>query len=712
MRKEKAVKSPCRLAAPLLALAGLAAGAATPPRRPIAETDLLKFRWIADPQISPDGRQIAYVRVTVNEKEDRYDTALWIVDAREGSAPRPLTSGPRDSAPRWSPDSRTLAFLRPPEKGAPQILLLSLAGGEAVPLTDIPKGASAPVWSPDGKSIAFTSSATPEDLAERKAGASPKAKKSHVRLVTEPLFRLNGAGILDPAEHDHLWVVAAEPPLAELPVPRPLTRGKYDEASPAWSRDGARVYFVSDRADDPFHKPSDGNVYSVPASGGDLATAADIAGPILDVAPSPDGGRLAFHGWINPEKTRSYDKVDLFVSTDGRAENLTADFDADLTNFIAQDTHPPRGGGDAESIVWTPDGALLAVATEHGASNLIRFDPATRGRESLTTGEHEILAFSATPDASRVALTIGDGAHPGDLYLLETASRRLLRLAGENDALLAALDVSVPEKITYASFDGTKIEAWVVKPPDFDPKKRYPLILNVHGGPHIEYGETFFHEIQWMAAKGYVVLAPNPRGSASYGQAFGNSIQYEYPGDDYRDLIAGVDELIRRGYVDEKKLGITGGSGGGLLTNWAITQTHRFGAAVSQRSIADWAGWWYDLDVPIFTPAWFRKFPFQEPDEYRRRSPVTYAERVTTPYLTIEGENDLRAPTDSGGGAMFRALKALNKTAAMALFPGETHELSRSGKPSHRVARLRYILGWFDKYLEGKPSPEFSDTNP
>jgi dipeptidyl aminopeptidase/acylaminoacyl peptidase len=325
----------------------------------------------------------------------------------------------------------------------------------------------------------------------------------------------------------------------------------------------------------------------------------------------------------------------------------------------------------------------------------------------LTSGEHEIVAFSATPDASRLALTIDDGSHPGDLYLFETASRRMLRLVGENDALMGSLDVSVPEKISYASFDGTKIDAWVVKPPAFDPKKKYPLILDIHGGPHIEYGETFFHEFQWMAAKGYVVLAPNPRGSASYGQAFGNSIQYVYPGDDYRDLMAGVDELIRRGYVDEKKLGITGGSGGGLLTNWAITRTNRFGAAVSQRSIADWAGWWYDLDVPIFTPVWFRKFPFQDPAEYSRRSPVTYAERVTTPYLTIEGENDLRAPSDSGGGAMFRALKALNKTAAMVLFPGETHELSRSGKPSHRVARLRYIVGWFDKYLEGKPVPDY-----
>lgn len=702
------MRSTSRLAAGLLAVAGLAAGQAAPVRRPIAETDLLRLRWIADPRISPDGRQVAYVFVTVNEKEDRYDTSLRIVDASEGAMPRSLTAGPRDSAPRWSPDGRTLAFLRAPEKGAPQIELLSMAGGEARALTDFPKGASAPVWSPDGKSIAFISATTPEELAERKAGTSPKTMKSDVHVVTEPIYRLNGAGILDLAEHDHLWVVAADTSAAELPAPRPLTQGKFDEASPAWAPDGSRVYFVSDRADDPFHKPSDGNVYSVPAAGGELATVADIDGPILDVSPSPDGRRFIFHGWINPERTRSYDKVDLFVSDGKSTRNLTDDWEADLTNFVAYDTHPPRGGGDAEALVWTPDGAaFFAVGTVHGAANLFRVDASSGAREAIVGGEREVVAFSATPEASRFALTIDDGAHPGELYVLETATRRLVRLTGENDALLETLDVSVPEKIVYPSFDGTPIDAWVVKPPAFDPKKKYPLILDVHGGPHVEYGETFFHEFQWMAAKGYVVLAPNPRGSASYGQAFGNSIQYEYPGDDYRDLIAGVDELIRRGYVDGKKLGITGGSGGGLMTNWAIGHTNRFGAAVAQRSISDWAGWWYDLDIPIFTPAWFRKFPFQEPEEYRRRSPVTYAEKVTTPYLTIEGESDLRAPTDSGGGAMFRALKALNKTAAMVLFPGETHELSRSGKPSHRVARLRYIVGWFDKYLEGKTVPEF-----
>ena len=276
-----------------------------------------------------------------------------------------------------------------------------------------------------------------------------------------------------------------------------------------------------------------------------------------------------------------------------------------------------------------------------------------------------------------------------------------------NARLLSGLDLPAPEEIRYKSFDGREITAWVQKPPGFDPSKKYPMILNIHGGPHAAYGATFSHEFHWMAAKGYVVLYPNPRGSSSYGTEFGNIIQHRYPGDDYLDLMYGVDELIRRGSIDPKKLGVTGGSGGGLLTNWAITRTDRFAAAVSQRSIADWSSWWYAADFSLFQPTWFKTAPFRDPADFAARSPITQVEKVTTPLMLIEGESDLRTPSPSGGEAMFRALKFLKKPTVMIRFPGESHELSRSGKPWHRVERLQHIVAWFDKYLMGKPAPQY-----
>ena len=681
-------------------------------RRPITEKDLFAFRWIADPRISRDGRQIAYVRVTVDEKEDRYDTAIWAIDARPGSAPRRLTAGPRDSSPRWSPDGKTLAFLRAAEKEPPQIHVLSLEGGEPRKLTDLPKGASPAAWSPDGRTIAFTSSTTAEDLEEQKKNAGkPEAereKKSDVRVVTRALYRDNDEGLLDLASHEHVWTVPfvreADGPAAA----RAVTSGRFDEGGPFWSRDGSRIYFVSDRQEEPYYKPADSNLYSVPAGGGAAETAIDIDGPVFGVQAAPGGNGFAFEGWTNPAHERSYNQTDVFLFRDGKAVNLTADYDFDIGSDIIGDQHPPRGGEGSAPVVWTEDGSAVIVSTtEHGSSNLVRIDLATRKTEPLTKGNREIIAYSATPDGSRLAVTIGDATHLGELYLFETASRSLTPLTHENEALWNELDLSPPERVSYRSFDDRPIEAWVVKPPHFDPKKKYPLILNIHGGPHTAYGETFFHEFQWMAAKGYVVLAPNPRGSTSYGQDFGNVIQYAYPGDDYKDLMAGVDELVRRGYVDENRLGVTGGSGGGLLTNWTITQTNRFKAAVSQRSIGDWASFWYSTDFTLFTPFWFRQFPFQDPEEYRKRSPVTYVDRVTTPLMLIEGQSDLRTPTDAGGGVMFRALKALHKPAVMVLFPGETHELSRSGKPSHRVARLQNIVNWFDEWLEGVKMPQY-----
>lgn len=698
------------LSAALFFLSALPPLFAAPPRRAITEKDLLKFNWIADPRLSPDGSQVVFVRVNVDEKKDTYTTSLWAVSTGNGAL-RQLSNGPRDTAPRWSPDGRSLVFLRSLDKDSkpapPQLYFLSLEGGEARALSDLPKGVSEPAWSPDGRHIAFVSSTTAKDLEKKKAQKEDQDdKESDVRVVKEALYRIKGAGYIDFDRPDHLWTVELSDQ-SSLPVPKQLTAGDFAENNPAWSPDGRSIYFSSDRTYESYYQPPNQDVYAVSAAGGPIQRVADIDGPIGDFAISPDGRRIAFVGFLNARPTRSYNQPDLFVASleaNATARNLTADYDYDIGDGLTADQHPPRGGGATDPI-WSGDGReIVLVSVERGRANLKRFDVATGKISELTTGNQEVLSYSATPDGSKIALTLSTPASIGDLFWITNGSKPkpLTRL---NQELFSQLDLGEPEEITYTSFDGKPIQAWVQKPPGFDPSKKYPLILNIHGGPHAAYGTTFFHEMQWMAARGYVVLYPNPRGSTSYGQDFGNIIQYHYPGDDAKDLLAGVDLLIARGYIDPDRLGVTGGSGGGILTNWIVGHTDRFKAAVSQRSISDWRDFWYTADFTLFTPFWFRGAPWQEEADFKARSPISFVENIKTPLMLIEGESDLRTPPAAGGEQLFRALKYLKRPTVMVRFPGETHELSRSGKPSHRIERLQHIVGWFDRYLLDKPMP-------
>jgi dipeptidyl aminopeptidase/acylaminoacyl peptidase len=691
--------------------------------RPIAETDLFKFVWVADPQISPDGKRVVFVRVTVNEKKDGYDTALWIVPTDGSEPPRSFTSGPSDSSPRWSPDGSRIAFSRSAMKDGhgepPQIYLISTQGGEAVPLTEVPQGAGSPVWSPDGRNLAFTSSANDKDIQKWKGEKGKEGKnkddkdkkaeeerQSDVRVITRAIYRFNGGGYGDVTHPGHVWTVPV--PAAgflKLPEPKRLTSGELEQGNPIWSPDGSTIYFAADTEKEAYYKPPHSELFAIPAGGGESRRVLSFDGGMGDVRLSPDGRKLGFGGFANPKADRSFNQGDLFVADTApgaRPRNLAADLDADLLEGLAADQHPPRGD-NPQPVVWSRDGrSIIAAVAERGRVNLERFDVETGKITHVTHGDQEVVSYTATPDGSRLAVVISTPTVIGDLYSLDATTGRLTPLARPNQELFSQLELTAPEEITYKSFDGREIHAFVQKPADYKAGRKYPLILNIHGGPHSAFGYTFFHEMQWMAAKGYVVLYPNPRGSSSYGQEFGNVIQYNFPGDDAKDLLAGVDEMVKRGIADPKRLGVTGGSGGGILTNWIVTQTDRFAAAAAQRSIADWSTFFYTADFTLFRPTWFRGAPWENPQDFARLSPITYVNKVTTPLMLIEGEEDYRTPPAAGGEQMFRALKYLHKPTVMVRFPGESHELSRSGQPWHRIERLRHIVAWMDKYLQGK----------
>ncbi len=728
----------------LFAVLGSAASLAAQ-KRNITETDLFDFVWIGDPQVSPDGSRVAFVRITVNEKKDGYNTSIWSVPTTGGEQPHQLTNGHHDSTPRWSPDAKYLVFLRANEKdGKPapaQLCLLAMTGGDAFSFTDLPKGAGNPRWSPDGKSIAFTSTTNAEDLAkqekkkrkeelkkaaETKSPPSPSAtaaaspgsgekdnnedeKESDVRVITRAVYREDDEGYLDFKHPQHIWTVTAPESADQKVQPKQLTHGRFDEGNVTWATDGTRIWFTSLRIDEPYYDLPRTEIYSTNASGGEPTKINTIEMRINSLSLSPEGKEFAFVASAT-RPIHSYNQPDLWVvdaTPNAKPRNLTAKFDFCLGDGVFGDNAAPRAGG-RNSPLWTRDSrSLLEIYGKEGRTALASFDVANGTASDLTHGNQAVMQFRASADGSRILYTVSSPTQINDVFTMERAGGEPQQLTHVNDALFSQLTLTEPEEISYKSFDGKKIQAWIQEPPDFKAGKKYPLILDIHGGPHGAYGYIFEHEFQWMAAKGYVVLYPNPRGSTTYGQEFGNIIQYRYPGDDYKDLMAGVDELIHRGIIDEKKMGVTGGSGGGLLTDWVVGQTTRFAAAVAQRDIASWANWWYTADFTLFQPNWFKAPPFDAEQEFKARSPITYIKNVKTPMMFILGESDYRTPPGAGGEQMFRALKFRKIPAVMVRFPNESHELSRSGQPRHRVERLQHIVGWFDHWLLGVSKPEY-----
>ena len=720
-------------------------------KRNITEKDLWDFVWIGDPQISPDGSRVAFVRVTVNEKKEGYDTSIWSVPTAGGEEPHQLTKGNHDASPRWSPDGKYLLFVRAAEKDGkpepPQLAILPMAGGDSFSFTDLPKGASNPVWSPDGKSIAFNSNTNPEDLAKQekkkeeakknaspaasspsaRPSVSPPAKKkadeaaksaekeseheSDVRVITRAVYREDNEGYADPKHSTHIWLIQAPRSADEKVKPKQLTSGRWDEGNMFWANDGSKLYFVSLHVDEPYYELEKSELYSISPKGGDAVKFNTISMDVGQMSLSPDGKQAAFVASATQPVT-SYTQPDLWVldlTPNAQPRNLTEKFDFDVGDGVFGDNAAPRAGG-RNLPIWTPDGrSLIEVYGKEGRTILASFDAATGMPTDLTRGNQAVVRFRVSPDGSTIVYTSSSPTRISDLFALNSQPQNSgpRQISDINKELFSQLNLTEPEEIHYKSFDGKEIQAWVQTPPDFNSAKKYPLILDIHGGPHAAYGYVFEHEFQWMAAKGYVVFYPNPRGSTTYGQDFGNVIQYHYPGDDYKDLMAGIDELVKRGYVDEKKMGVTGGSGGGLLTDWVVGQTTRFAAAVAQRDIASWSDWWYTADFTLFQPRWFKGPPFDEEQDFKARSPITYIKNVRTPMMFIVGEADFRTPPGAGGEEMFRALKFRKIPTVMVRFPNESHELSRSGQPWHRVERLQHIVGWFDHWLMGAAKPEY-----
>jgi dipeptidyl aminopeptidase/acylaminoacyl peptidase len=430
---------------------------------------------------------------------------------------------------------------------------------------------------------------------------------------------------------------------------------------------------------------------------------------------------MAFHA-SDEKQAISHQQEDLFVQAldwssgkpvvAGVPKNLTGRLAYEMGSGVGGDNTAPRGGGRA-GIVWSADGATLYdVAGSRGSALLVSVDAATGAVSEMTERKQAVLGFASTKDHAETLALISNPVMIGNLFLVGAAKAQqaktyLNNWLFEQLNLQMPLELQVKPTVHAADIGGETIDTFVQMPPD-GPQTNLPMILNIHGGPHSAYGWVFDHEMQWMAAQGYLVVYPNPRGSTTYGQQFANVIMNNYPGDDFHDLMDTVDAVVKLGYADPARLGVTGGSGGGLLTDWVVTQTTRFKAAVAQRDITDWADWWYTADAAGFHQSFYPKSPpFEHIELYRAHSPITFVNNIRTPMMFILGEADYRTPPGAGGEQFFRALKYKKIPTVMVRFPRESHELSRSGEPWHRVERLENIVNWFDLYLKNECEPQY-----
>lgn len=657
----------------------------------ITPESLLDWQYVADPRYSPDGRRLAYVRVETDAESNRYRAAVWVIEP-DGEHRRVTAPGMRARAPRWAPDGRTLAFLAQVE-GKRQVHLVTMVAGESRQATALPGGVASYAWSPDGGRLAVAS-----------RPPAPTAEGDPAAFVTDDLIvRADGRPGWRSPMRRHLWIVELG---GELPArARQVTSGEFDDNRPAWSADGRSLYFSSVRKPQPDYRRFDTAIYRVGVDGTrEPVLVADQPGPDDDPLPSPDGEWIAFTGMREDTPPPSYRPTELFVMRPDGSERrmLTAGWEYGVADTMAGDVNAPLPGG--RRLTWSADGSHLYFTTAvRGQVQLARADLADGSVREVTSFDQGELRSISIGAGERVAAVYSRPDLAPELVSFPLAKARRggwRRLTSLNQTLLADADLAEYEELLVESFDGTEIQAWLIKPARFDARRRYPLILYVHGGPHAMYGTNFFHEFQVLSAAGYLVLIANPRGSTGYGEAFGNVIQYRYPGDDYADLMAVVDAAAERPYVDERRLGVAGGSGGGLLTTWIVGRTDRFAAASAHRSVTNWLSFVGTSDFNrYFVERWFEDYPWRDPESYLARSPLSRVDEVTTPVQIIHSDADYRTPLEQGL-QFYTALKMLGKTAELVVFPDESHGLSRTGRPRHRAERLEHVLRWFDGYLK------------
>jgi len=633
--------------------------------------------------LSPDGAQVVFTVTRADRDANTYRTHLWLVPAAGGDPRQLTTAQAKETAPRWSPDGTRLVFLSD-RSGDKQVWSIPVGGGEARALTSGKLSPADPVWSPDGRWIAFVG----------KPEASRARDESDVKVISRLRYKQDGEGFWD-GRWKQIFVVAADGGPA-----RQVTGGDYDHLSPAWSPDGTLLAYAGNAAPDA-DLSNTSDVWVVPAAGGGSPRRVTKGlGPVQAPAWSPDGRTIAYVGHDNACWGATNWGVWTVAAAGGEPVCLTAHDDRSVGHHIATDArvHPASGG-----LTWTRDGGRLLFMVADGASTQIASiaagAQADRTIRLETRGAHELIGCSLDRAARRVACIESDPLTPGEVAVFDVGGeiRRVTDLTGP---ALRPLALARPERFQFESADGWAVEGWVMRPSNPVYGEQAPAVLEIHGGPHGAYGNAFFHEFQVLAAQGYGVVYLNPRGSQGYGQRFTAATRHDWGGKDYEDLMRGLDHaLAAHPWIDHGRLGVAGGSYGGFMTNWIVGHTQRFRAAVTMRSISNAYSQWGTSDLAYMKGMWeYPGDPWETPEFYLERSPITYVREMRTPLLIIHSEQDHRCPIEQGE-QLFVALKKQGVPTLFVRFPNESHDLSRNGQPRHRLERLRHIVEWFRTHL-------------
>ena len=648
-------------------------------RRKIEVEDLRRFKFVTDPQISPDGGKIAFVLHTVNHEENRYDRHIWMTDTDTGEVNQFTAGQGTDTTPRWSPDGSKLLFLssgRQPEKKT-QLYVINRDGGEARLLAETELGVQSPTWAPDGEQVLFLS----------RVWSGEKPEDSDVKVIKRIRYKFNALGFFE-GRRVHLFKAR------EGEDPTQLTDGEYDVEFAAWSPEGEEIAFITSMEPDA-DTSRIRDIYKIKPEGGEPRKITDSVYSIARVGYTPDGAGIAFIGYLKTGKLAPDSDLYLMPREGGEVKLLTGGFPRSLLSGVGSDL---RMSTPNPGAVWSRDGeSVLFNTADTPYCSIYRLNVDTGEVETIVTGK-VVDGFSVSKGGV-IAYNALDSLHPCEVYLHDGEDKRLTCF---NDELLEELSLVPPEHFTFTNRLGREVDGWIIKPVDMQPGEKYPCVLEMHGGPSGVYGDGISQEFQLLAAEGYAVIFTNPRGSAGYEESYTEAVMRHYGEVDLEDFMDFTDEALKRyPWLDEEHLGLTGGSYGGYTTNWIIGHTDRFTAAVTFRSICNWVSKFGVSDIGFLQPESIsgrKTYWGEDLVEQMKHSPLYYAGNVKTPCLIIHSEQDYRCPMPEGE-QWFTALKLNGVPTELIRFPDENHELSRNGKPKHREERFRHVLRWFREYL-------------